>query len=175
MSSLSKKLKDVLTPLFDEAADVVQMREHGGLACGEEAWFDEPDKAEAMKRLWAGALVSLLNTEGAGFGYVPFTGSFVRHKGEFEVRLITDGSESGTWYTKDDLPLASFWPGAMLPVGDERRRISPEIGDTAILFKPVPSEGDAMTHVYGSTEGAPAKSLPVSEWATMTGHPLHEL
>ena len=178
MSSLSNNLVNALGPLFEEAWRVVGLIEYGGSAAIPHAWMIGSEESEAMKRLWAGALIKMVNENGEYYVHVPSSGSIVRFKDdELQLRVVVDGTDSGSWFKESELAILSFWSGAMLPVGDIRRLISPNLGGDPILFKPVQKEEDAsdgMAHLSGAIAGGEPIVKTVAEWAEAAGHPVGE-
>ena len=140
MASLSNwtTVDTALAPLVTRAEMAVMLRETGGRDSSPEAWSDDASDSEAMKKRWAGALICFENSSGAGFGYVPTKGAIVRfHEGEFELRIVTDGSESGSWVKRQDAAIQAFWPGAMMPISaSERREPQLQLGECISSLSP---------------------------------------
>ena len=98
---------------------------------------------------------------------MPTSGVIVRFKDEeFEIRIVTDGSESGHWFKRQEVAVVSMWQGAMLPISAADSRIPPvAVGGVPLAFTPIPKSADDayMTMLSGAADGGmTAASVEVS-------------
>ena len=119
------KLAEALAPLIDSAHDAVDLTVAAGTPLVCDMLDGGASDQATVKQRWAGAIIKFGVEPSVTFGHVPTSGTFTKFSAnEWSVKIIKDGSDSGSYFERCEATAATVSARAPLfhKISDVGRR-----------------------------------------------------